>query len=339
VILPGLAFAIPAMVERIACGRRGTPLAKAPVSATNSVDGVGIRRAPAVAQPRTRRGDTLRGWGWLMPVLLLVVPTLLIPMIMTIDYSFRDAAGETWVGLANYQWTFSKAVMPVLATTMLWVILFPTLTVGIALALAVMINERPYEKAVRSILVLPAAISTAAAALTWETMYAYAPAGRPQIGLLNAVWTMFGNDPVGWLANRAVNNYALITIMVWAMMGVALVILSAAVKQVPKDLVEAARLDGARSLKLAWHVILPLLWPSVLTVLTTEVILALKIFDIIYVLTHGNNGTDVVAHQMYLQLFTHSNLGRASAIAVLLLLATAPIIWLNLRHMRKEMLP
>jgi alpha-glucoside transport system permease protein len=187
----------------------------------------------------------------------------------------------------------------------------------------------------KSLIFMPMAISFVALGVIWKFMYSYQPADAPQTGTMNAlVTTLFHAQPVTWLQDRAIDNPALIATAVWGFTGFAMVILSAALKGIPGELLEAARVDGAGELTIFRRVILPLLMPTITVVGTTLVIFALKAFDIVYVMTGGNYDTDVLANRMYLELTKFNQPGRAGAVAVILLLAVIPVLIFNLRQLR-----
>jgi alpha-glucoside transport system permease protein len=167
-------------------------------------------------------------------------------------------------------------------------------------------------------------------------MYAFRPAGRPQIGLLNALWTGLGNDPVLWLSHEPWNTFLLVVVLIWLQTGFAMVILSAAIKSVPEDLLEAARIDGASEFQAFWQVTIPTIKSTIVVVTTTVIILILKVFDIVWVMTSGDFGTEVIASQMIRQAFRFFDDGRGAAIAVVLLLAVIPVMILNVRRFREE---
>jgi alpha-glucoside transport system permease protein len=278
-----------------------------------------------------------RPWFWLLVPLAVVGVILVYPMIETIVSAFRNAQGSAWLGLGNFAWAFGGQMRGVLGNNLLWLIVFPLGTVLLALIVAVLFDRVRYERFAMTLVVLPTAISFAAGSIIWRQIYEYQPAGRDQTGLLNALWTLIpGTKPLAWLQTGAVNNYCLIFVGVWSSLGVAALILSAAVKSVPGELVEAARLDGAGEWRIFFSVTLPHITGAVLVVITTELIFALKIFDIIYVMTNGNFNTNTVANQMYFELFSSQNLGRASAIAVVLLVVAIPIMVINIRQFRAE---
>jgi len=208
------------------------------------------------------------------------------------------------------------------------------------LTMAVLFDRVQYETVVKSLIFMPMAISSVASGVIWKFMYWYQPVGAPQTGTLNAVVTFFHHDPVAWLQDQwpnglaILNNLALITVATWGLTGFSMVILSAALKGIPGDLLEAARVDGAGEITIFRRVIFPLMMPTIVVVGTTLVIFALKAFDVVYVMTAGNYGTDVLAYRMYNQLYTAGNSGGASAVAIILLIAVVPVLIFNLRQFR-----
>lgn len=290
-----------------------------------------IRRLP------TRHQSRFRPWLWLAPVLALTGLVIAYPLVASIIYAFRDATAENWVGFQNFVWAFRGSMQEVLINNALWLVIFPTVTASLSLLAAILLDRVPYERFARTVLILPTAISFVAGSVIWKMMYAYKPPMQEQTGTLNALWLWIGNtQPIAWLLDQRLNNFALIAVAVWMSLGVATLILSAGLKAIPKDLVEAARIDGAGELSVFRHVTLPSLWPTILVVLTTEAIFSLKVFDIVYVMTNGAYGTDVIANRMYTELFVQQNLGTASAIAVLLLIMASPVIIMNIRQIRMQ---
>ncbi len=281
-----------------------------------------------------------RPWLFVGPALVLIVFFLVYPTIMTIVRSFfgRGASlfgpNTEFVGFANWRYAFTnKTMLTSLRNNALWAVLFTTCTVGFGLLLAVMLDRVRYEKLVKSIIFIPAAISMVGASVIWKFIYAYRPVNMEQIGVLNALVVAFGGEPIGWLLQRPwLNNICLIAVGIWMWTGFCMIIFSAAYKNIPKQLIEAARIDGANE----WHVfrmiILPLLTPTAAVVGTTRVVQGLKIFDIVYVMTNGNYGTEVIANRMYKEMFNFFNYGRASAIAVVLLILIVPFMIVNIRR-------
>ena len=203
--------------------------------------------------------------------------------------------------------------------------------------MAVLTDRMRYEKLARSIMFMPMAISFAGAGVIWKFMYAYVPAGDAQIGLLNAIVVAFGGEPIGWLIERPwINNLALIAVGVWIWTGFCMVILSAAYKGIPRELLEAARVDGANEWQVFWRVSFPSILPTVIVVATTMILNVLKIFDIIYVMTNGSFGTEVLANRMYKEMFQFRNPPMASAIAVVLFIAVLPAMIMNVKRLQEE---
>ncbi len=276
-------------------------------------------------------------WLYMAPALLILGVYLVYPIVGTVYYSFFDKRSEHFVGWANYKWALTSKVMHIaFRNNILWFIFFTVFVVGFGLVLAVLADRVRYESPLKSIIFLPMAISFVGAGVIWKFVYAYRPKGAPQIGLLNAIITALGGEPVGWLVNRHVNNFALIVVGIWVWTGFCMVVLSAAYKGIPRELLEAARVDGATEWQTFRYVTLPLMVPTIAVVTTTMVINVLKVFDIVYVMTNGDFGTEVLANRMYKEMFNFRNYGRASAIAVILLLAIIPVMLINIRRFQEE---
>lgn len=285
-----------------------------------------------------------RSWLFVGPALLLIAFFLVYPTIMTIARSFFGR-GTTlfgpsveFVGFKNWTYVFTNEVMlTALRNNALWAVLFTTCTVGFGLILAVLLDRVKYEKISKSIIFIPAAISMVGASVIWKFVYAYRPAHIDQIGILNALVVTFGGQPVGWLIERPwINNVCLIVVGIWMWTGFCMVILSAAYKNIPKQLLEAARIDGANEWSVFRNVILPLLAPTAAVVATTMVVQVLKIFDIVYVMTNGNFSTEVIANRMYKEQFLFNNFGRASTLAVVLLILIIPMMVINIRRFKRQ---
>jgi len=288
------------------------------------------------------RTGRLQPWLFIAPALLLVTFFLVYPSIHTTVLSFfgrpYSARAEGFVGLQNYEHFFTdKNMLTAFRNNALWVVILTTFTVSFGLIFAVLLDRVRYEKVIKSIIFIPMAISMVGASVIWKFVYAFRPAGAEQVGLLNAIVTAFGGKPIGWLIERPwINNLCLILVGIWIWTGFCMVILSAAYKSIPKELLEAARIDGATEWQVFWRVILPLLKPTVAVVTTTMVVFVLKIFDIVYVMTNGNFSTEVVANRMYKEMFSFFRYGRASAIAVILLLLIIPVMLFNIRRFREQ---
>ena len=286
-----------------------------------------------------KRQEHLRPWLWLAPALVFLSAFLIYPAFNTLYLSVLGARSTGFVGLQNYVFATTNGAMRVaLKNTLLWLVIFPLVTVGVGLAVAVLTDRARYDAVVRAILFMPMGISFVAASVIWKFVYAYRPLGAPQVGALNALvlGTVRHAHPIAWLVAPAVNNVALITVGVWVWTGFCLVVLSAALKAIPIEVSESARVDGANEWQVFQAITLPALRPTVGVVVTTMVIFALKAFDIVYVMTNGHFDTEVVATRMYKELFVFRDSGRASAIAVVLFAATLPVIAANIRRFREQ---
>jgi alpha-glucoside transport system permease protein len=292
-----------------------------------------LRLAPERLRPR------LRPWLWLLPALLFLFLFLVWPTLLTIVRSFQGAVAGVWVGLDNYAWFFSSEdALIALRNNALWVVFLTLFTVGIGLIIAVLVDRVRYETVAKSVIFVPLAISMTAAGIIWRFMFDYQSPGQPQTGTLNGIITTVGFNPVSWLQveTLALNTIFLIVVMAWMWTGFAMVIISAALKGISSELLEAGRVDGATEWQVFRHIVFPLLLPTIAVVSTTIIITALKAFDIVYVMTNGNFDTDVIANRMIKEMFTFNDFGHGSALAVILLLAIVPIMALNINRFRAQ---
>lgn len=286
-----------------------------------------------------RIASRVRPWVFVGPALSVLALFLVWPTIRTLWLSFRDKNGEAFVGLDNYQYAFTDDVMlTAFRNNIIWLVVGTVGVVGLGLIIATLVDklQRRSENVAKSIIFLPMAISFVGASIIWGFVYAFRPAGAEQIGLLNAIWTSFGNDPILWLSKEPWNTFLLVVVLIWLQTGFAMVILSAAIKSVPEDLLEAARIDGATEFQIFRRVTIPTIKSTIVVVTTTMVILILKVFDIVWVMTSGQFGTEVVASHMIRQAFRFFDDGKGAAIAVILLLAVIPIMIVNVRRFREE---
>ena len=277
-------------------------------------------------------------WLYMGSALFFLTVYLIYPFVGTAYISFLGSATEDFRGLDNYWYIFTNPdMLGALKNNFLWLVLFTSVTVSLGVVIAVLTDRVRYEAAAKALIFLPMAISFVAASVIWRFMFEFRPAGTPQIGLLNALLSpFFGFKPVAWLVNTRVNNFALIGVGIWVWTGFCTVILSAGLKSIPVQLLEAARIDGASEWRIFWRIILPMMRSTILVVATTMVIIVLKVFDIVYVMTNGNLGTEVIANRMYKEMFNYHHFGRASAIAVVLLVAVIPVIIFNVRRFRAQ---
>lgn len=279
----------------------------------------------------------LRPYVFVGPALAILAWYLAVPALRTLYLSFYNADTTEFIGLDNYVFAFTNPEMLIsFRNNLMWLVVGTGFCVVLGLVIAVMADRTRFEVGYKALIFLPMAISFVGASVIWRFVYAFQPASQDQIGLFNAIWTIVGGEPQAWLTIRPWNNLFLIAILIWLQTGFAMVLLSAAVKGVPKELMEAARIDGASEFQVFLRVIVPYIRGTIITVSTTILIITLKIFDIVFVMTNGNFGTEVIASRMYKEMFRFRDFGRGSAIAVILLVAVLPVMWYNLSRFREE---
>jgi alpha-glucoside transport system permease protein len=285
----------------------------------------------------SRTQNRILPWVYLAPAALVLTAYLALPTVLTVYISFFDRRSQNWVWLANYIDLLTDKVMwEAFRNNILWLVLVTGISVSLGLVIAVLADRVKYEQVPKTLIFLPMAISFVGASVIWRFVYDYRPADTAQIGILNAILVALGFEPVGWLVERAINNFALIAIMIWLQTGFCMVLLSAAVKGIPNEIIEAARMDGANEVQIFWRVIIPMIRSTLVVVATTVIILVLKVFDIVFVMTAGNQGTEVIASRMIKEMFNFRDYGRGSAIAVILLLAIIPVMVTNIRRFREQ---
>ena len=285
--------------------------------------------------------DRVKPWMFAGPAILAIAVYLIYPAIVTIQYSFANEDSTAYIGVKNYTDLITdKTFLSVITNNLLWIIIVPALTVVLGLGVAVLTDRlRPQgEKVTKTFIFLPMAISMVGAATIWRTIYDYQPEGAPQTGLLNAVLGFFDRAPVFWYGTSTLhlNSLMLMIILIWTQVGFSMVLLSSAVKSVPEDTVEAGRIDGAGERRIFFNIIVPQIWPTVITVFITVLIGVMKVFDVVYVTTNGAYNTDVIGRRFYDELYTQGNNGYASAIVVILLIAIIPVLIYQVRHFRQE---
>ena len=272
------------------------------------------------------------------PGLVMVGYFVALPMVRTFMASLFNRDGTVFVGIANYVSVFTEPFMLVtFRNNLLWLVFGAGLTVVLGLMIAALADRSRFEKVAKAIIFMPMAISLVGAGIIWKFIYAVKDSSEPQIGLLNAIVTAFGGEPQAWIQLlQPWNNLFLIVIVIWLQTGYAMVLFSAAIKGVPTELLEAARIDGAGELRTFFSIVLPSIKTTLIAVSATVTIFTLKIFDIVLVMTGGQFGTDVIATQFYNQYFVNRNAGLGSAIAIVLLAAVVPVILYNLRNFNKN---
>ncbi len=286
---------------------------------------------PQRAQPR------LRPWLWLLPAILLLLVFLVYPTINTIALSFQDKFSKDFVGLANYAYFINTSdTLIAFRNNIIWLVLLTLFATGLGLLVAILVDRVRYESVAKSTIFLPLAISFVGAGVIWKFVYDYQPPGHAQTGMLNAGLAALGQQPVTFLQDAPWNTIWLIVVAAWVWTGFCMVILSAALKGISVELLEAARVDGANEWQVFRGITFPLLLPTVAVVSTTMIITALKAFDIVYVMTGGRFDTNIIALRMYQELFNFSQPGRASAVAVILLALIVPVMLINIRRFRAQ---
>lgn len=291
-----------------------------------------------------RLEERLKPLFYILPAYAAIVIFVVYPAIQTIIFSFQTKVGfptQSWVGLQNYKDLLGNdAFRQTLLNTLLWIAVVPALTVVLGLLVAVLADRLAArgENAVKTLIFMPMAISMVGAATVWGLVYDFQPKGRPQVGLQNAIVTAFGGDPIAWLTKNGFhfNSFLLMVMLLWMNVGFAMVLLSAAVKGVPGETLEAARIDGANERQIFFRVVVPQIRVTIITVFITVLIGVMKVFDIVYVMTRGNYNTNVLANEFYLQFFNNNDQGKAAAIVVLLMIAIIPIMIYQVRSFRAE---
>lgn len=282
----------------------------------------------------------LRPYVFVGPAMAILGWYLLIPTFRTLWLSFqvKQAGGGTVFGFDNYLFAFTDpAMLESFRNNALWLFFGTTFIVGFGLLIAILADRSRFEVLGKSLIFLPMAISFVGAGVIFRFIYDASRApGQSQIGLLNAVVEAAGGQRIGWLLQEPYNNFMLIGVLVFLQTGFAMVLLSAALKGVPDSLLEAGRIDGATEIQIFFRIIIPFIRGTIITTSTTIVILTLKIFDLIFVMTQGRNGTEVIADRMYKEMFTFQNQPRGAALAILLVLLTTPVMYYNLRRFREE---
>lgn len=286
-------------------------------------------------------------WLYVLPALLIMAVFVLYPTVNTISLSFMNRTGTAsaaadcvsgeacWGALENYHYALTNPEMTTaLRNNALWLILMVPATVVLGFLFALLADRVKYESLAKSIIFMPMAISFVGAGIIWRFVYSYESDPTAQVGLLNSVIVALGGQPVAFLSNPATNNFALMVVGVWLWAGFCMTILSAAIKGLPGEVLEAARVDGANEWNVLWRIMLPMILPTLVVVTTTMFINILKIFDVVFVMTGGNFGTEVIANRMFKLIVTDT--GRSMAIAVILIVLTIPILIFNMVRFRRQ---
>jgi alpha-glucoside transport system permease protein len=285
-----------------------------------------------------RIGSRLLPYLFVGPAMAMLIWFLFLPTLRTLWISLFNSDTSIFVGIQNYIGIFTTpAMLEVFRNNLLWLVFGTSLTLGFGLLIAILADRSRFESLAKAIIFMPMAISFVGAGIIWNFVYENRQQGDPQIGLLNGIWTALGGEPQAWTALvQPWNNLFLIVIMVWLQTGFAMVLFSAAIKGVPTELLEAARVDGANERQVFFRVMVPNIRGTIITVATTTIIFTLKIFDVVWVMTGGQFGTGVIATEFYRQYFTNRNFGIGSALAIILLIAVFPVMIYNLRRFRQQ---
>jgi alpha-glucoside transport system permease protein len=284
--------------------------------------------------------NAVRPFLFVGPAMALLGFYLVYPAINTLILSFQDRRSENFVGFDNFERLFTENVYQIgIRNSILWVVIVPAAAVVIGLAFATLVDKlgRRTESATKSLIFMPMAISFVGASVVFTFVYSFRPEGfGEQIGILNAIKVGLGGDPVNWLAQQPWNNLYLMIILIWLQTGFSMVILSSAIKGVPIELIEAARIDGASEWKVFTRITIPTIKSTIVVVWTTVIIVVWKVFDIVWVMTGGRENTQVVAQQMVQEFFTNRDNGVGAALAVLMFLAVIPILVINIKRFKAE---
>jgi alpha-glucoside transport system permease protein len=314
---------------------------------------MGARKEAAMAArddtvPKIMKQGKVAPWLYLAPALIVMTVFIIYPGLDTLRLSFMNKDSTQWATAAcvtgqpcwgifeNYRYALTSEIMrTAFLNNLKWIVLMVSGTVAFGLLIAVLADRVRYEAIAKAIIFMPMAISFVGAGIIWTFVYNYGT-GNVQIGLLNALVVALGGQPVSWLSEPQINTVALIVVGVWMWTGFCMTMLSASLKGVPVEMLEAARVDGANEWRVFWSIIVPTIMPTIAVVITTMVINVLKIFDIVYVMTGGNYGTEVIANRMYSEMYKSQQAGRATAIAVILIAVIIPAMFYNIRRFREQ---
>ena len=282
--------------------------------------------------------SVLRPYVFIAPAFIILVIFILYPVVETLRLSFFNKTGFEFVGIKNYVWAakdpeFKRAILNNLG----WLLVVPTLSAFFGLVIAYLADRLWWGTIAKSIIFMPMAISFVGAGVIWKFVYDYRGPGDDQIGFLNAVVVSLGFEPQAWMTIPIWNNLFLMAIMIWIQTGLAMVIFSAALRGIPKEMLEAARIDGASEFKIFTSIIIPYLEKTILVIWTIITILVLKIFDIILAMTNGQWNTEVLANLMYDWMFRGGgDSGRGSLMAIVIMIGVIPIMIWNIRRHKED---
>ncbi|MBL1242300.1 MAG: sugar ABC transporter permease [OCS116 cluster bacterium] len=284
-----------------------------------------------------RKSTAIRPWLFLGPALIILGFYLVYPVFNSIILSVYDASSENFVGLDNYIWLFNDGkFLESLRNNMLWLVIVPALSTVFGLLAAALTDRIRWGNIAKSLIFMPMAISFIGASIIWKFIYDYRGEGSEQIGLLNALVVYFGGEPQAWITIPFWNSVFLMIILIWIQTGFAMVILSAALRGIPEETLEAAVLDGANPLQIFFKIKMPQIYGTIAVVWTTITILVLKVFDIVLAMTNGQWGSQVLANYMFDWGFRGADFGKSATIALVIMVLVLPVMVWNVRNARKE---
>jgi alpha-glucoside transport system permease protein len=294
---------------------------------------------PAQNGRNIARAALIRPWLFLGPAVLALTLYLVYPVVASVWLSLHDKAGQDFVGTANYRWLVGDpGFRESMRNNFLWLLVVPAASTFLGLVAAALTDRIAWGNLAKSLIFMPMAISFVGAAVIWKFVYDYRSGDDRQIGILNAIVTAFGGEPQAWIALPFWNNFFLMVILIWIQTGFAMVILSAALRGIPEETIEAAFLDGANGIQIFFRIMVPQIWGTIAVVWTTITITVLKVFDIVLAMTNGQWKSNVLANLMFDWMFRGGgDFGRGATIALVIMLLVTPIMVWNIRNARAEM--
>ena len=281
--------------------------------------------------------EKFKPWVFLFPALFLVSLYLIYPIIETVRLSFYNNSGRSFVGLDNYIWLLGDDEVKVaVRNNFMWLFIVPTISTGIGLVAAVLADRVWWGTFAKTLIFMPMAISFVGASVIWKFVYDLRPIDVDQIGLLNAILVKLGSEPMAWITIPFWNNFFLMIILIWIQTGFAMVILSAALRGLSSEVIEASRMDGASEFQIFYKIMIPQILSTIMVVWTTITIIVLKVFDIVVTMTNAQWDTGVLANLMFNWMFVGGDFGRGSLIALIIMIGVIPIMFWNIKRLRQE---